>query len=136
VSRAIRTVACGRRFTAAADVTVSPTYLPDLADATLDLLMDGARGIWHLASTGAVTWAELAREAVRGARLDPRCVLEVPSAALGWIARRPPQSALGSARGILMPSLEKALGCCLDTLRSDPSAISAGSFLTRYRPPG
>lgn len=30
---------------------VAPTYLPDLADRVLDLLMDGASGIWHI--TGA-----------------------------------------------------------------------------------
>jgi len=136
VAQAIRAVACGRRFPAAADVTVSPTYLPDLADAVLDLLMDGERGVWHLASAGAVTWADFAREAVRGATLDPRRVLEVPSAELDWIARRPAQSALRSARGALMPPLEKALGRYLAARRSDPSVVSKGSFLTRYRPPG
>jgi len=136
LTRAIRTVASGRPFAAAADVTISPTYLPDLADATLDLLMDGERGIWHLASTGAVTWAELAREAVRGAALDPRRVLGVPGAELGWRARRPAQSTLRSGRGALMPPLDKAIGCYLGALRSPASEVAVGSFLTRYRPPG
>jgi dTDP-4-dehydrorhamnose reductase len=137
VAQAIRAVACDRRFPAAADVTVSPTYLPDLADAVLDLLMDGERGVWHLASVGAVTWADFAREAVRGARLDPRRVLEVPSAEVDWIARRPARSALRSARGASMPPLEKALGCYLAARRADLAATATtGSFLTRYRPPG
>ena len=40
---------CG--LTLPAGEEVAPTYLPDLADRVLDLLMDGASGIWHI--TGA-----------------------------------------------------------------------------------
>jgi dTDP-4-dehydrorhamnose reductase len=45
---ALRELSAGRSFSALADVTVSPTYVPDLAHATLDLLVDGATGcgIW------------------------------------------------------------------------------------------
>jgi dTDP-4-dehydrorhamnose reductase len=136
VAQAIGTVASGRRFAAASDVTVSPTYLPDLADAALDLLMDRERGVWHLASAGAVTWAELAREAVRRAALDARQVVEVPHAELGWSARRPARSALRSTRGALMPSLDKALERCLATIRAGDGDLASGAYLTRYRPPG
>ncbi len=136
VARAIRAVGLDRPFAAAADVTVSPTYLPDLADTTLDLLMDREKGVWHLASAGAVTWAEFAREAVRGAGLDSGRVLAVPGAELAWKARRPAQSVLRSGRGVPMPPLDEALGRCLDALASGASDISAGSYLTRYRPPG
>ena len=38
---------------AAADIVVSPTYVPDLVHATLDLLLDGETGLWHLANDGA-----------------------------------------------------------------------------------
>jgi dTDP-4-dehydrorhamnose reductase len=98
--------------------------------------MDRERGIWHLASSGAATWADLAREAVRGAALDSRKVLAVPNMELDWSARRPAQSALGSRRGALMPPLEAALARYLDTLKAPATDISTGSFLTRYRPPG
>ncbi|AWK89249.1 dTDP-4-dehydrorhamnose reductase (plasmid) [Azospirillum thermophilum] len=108
-ARAIRTVAGGRFFSAACDVTVSPTYLPDLVNVALDLLIDGERGIWHLANGGAVTWAEFARAAVRGAGLNPDRVLGVPAADLGWVARRPAYSVLASARGAGLPSVEHAL---------------------------
>jgi hypothetical protein len=30
-------------------------------NTSLDLLIDGERGVWHLANAGAVTWAELLR---------------------------------------------------------------------------
>ena len=109
-TRAIRAVASGRFFSAACDVIVSPTYLPDLVNVALDLLIDRERGVWHLANTGAVTWVEFARAAVRGAGLDPQQVLGVPAADLGWIARRPAYSVLHSGRGAGLPSLDHALG--------------------------
>jgi hypothetical protein len=63
-------------------------------------------------------------------------VLVVPSAEMGWVAQRPARSVLGSRRGILMPRLEDALGCYLDTYRADPpSGVLTGSFLTRQRAP-
>jgi dTDP-4-dehydrorhamnose reductase len=136
LTQAIRSVGAGQPFAAASDVTVSPTYLPDLADTTLDLLMDGERGIWHLASAGTVTWAELAREAVAGAALDASIVRAVQGAELGWRAPRPAQSALRSSRSALMPPLDRALGCYLGALRSGAGDIVTGAWLTRYRPPG
>ncbi|MGI4881446.1 MAG: hypothetical protein ACRYG4_28625 [Janthinobacterium lividum] len=38
---------------------MSPTYIPDLVDATLDLLIDGEVGVWHLSNPGRVSWLEL-----------------------------------------------------------------------------
>jgi hypothetical protein len=60
------------RGTAYDDQRVSPTYVPDLLHAPLDLLVDGEGGIFHLANAGEVSWAELARRAARLAGLDPR----------------------------------------------------------------
>ena len=37
----------GRPFLVAEDVTISPSYLPHLVTAALDLLIDGECGIWH-----------------------------------------------------------------------------------------
>ena len=48
----------------AADATVSPTYVPDLVHGTLDLLVDGERGVWHLSNAEPVTWADFARRAL------------------------------------------------------------------------
>lgn len=42
---------------AADDLVMSPTYVPDLVDAVLDLLLDGERGIWHLSNPAAMSWA-------------------------------------------------------------------------------
>ena len=35
---------------------MSPTYTPDVVHAALDLLIDGERGIWHLANQSAISW--------------------------------------------------------------------------------
>ena len=103
-------LARGEAFRAAGDGLVTPTYTPDLVDATLDLLIDGAEGVWHLANRSeGLSWADFARALARMAGLDERLVVEVPGAELGWIARRPARSALASERGQLMPPLEDAI---------------------------
>ena len=116
-ARTLRAAAQGREVAAACDVAVSPTYLPHLGDLALDLLIDGETGLVNLASAGAVTWAEFAREVVRGVGLDPSRVRPVPAAELGWLAPRPRQSVLRSARISAMPSLEHGIGCYVDAVR-------------------
>lgn len=110
VTRALRALRHGQRFFAAAE-TVSPTYVPDLAHACLDLLIDGADGVWHLATPGAVTRAELARLAARRAGLDESAVEVRPGELLGRSAPRPRYSVLGSERGLLLQPLADALEC-------------------------
>ena len=106
---ALRTLAEGRKFVAADDALVSPTYVPDLVGASLDLLIDGEQGIWHLSNEGAITWAELARSTARRAGLDPGLVEARPTALMQHAAPRPLYSVLASERGHLLPTLEDAL---------------------------
>lgn len=101
-------------WVAADDAVVSPTYLPDLADACLDLLIDGERGVWHLANAGALTWADFARLAAERGGYSPSLVRARPLAALSLAAPRPSYAALGSERGQLLPPLEDALGRYFD----------------------
>ncbi len=95
--------------TAVEDQIVSPTYVPDLVHAALDLLIDGESGIWHLANAGAVSWADLARRAARLAGYVPELIVGCPGAQLGRPAQRPQYSVLGSDRGMHLPSLDDAL---------------------------
>jgi dTDP-4-dehydrorhamnose reductase len=95
----------GSVFEAAADVTVSPTYIPDLADASLDLLVDAERGVWHLVNEGGVTWFEFARRLAERAGLDAALVAPVQRAA----SSRPAWHALATSRGQLLRSLDGAL---------------------------
>ena len=108
---------CGQRhcvnreiaFCAATDLVVSPTYVPDLVNASLDLLIDGAAGIWHLTNGEPLTWAELAMRAADCARLSARSLVCCRSAELDFVAKRPRYSALASSRSMLMPSLASSL---------------------------
>jgi dTDP-4-dehydrorhamnose reductase len=109
VTLALRALNEGRTFAAADDAVISPTYVPDLVNASLDLLIDDEQGIWHLANVGAITWADLARVAASVAGISSAGIKGRPTAALGFAAQRPRYSVLGSARGWLMPSLENAL---------------------------
>ncbi len=109
VTVARRELAAGRRFRALADVTVSPTYVPALVHAVLDLVVDGAGGVWHLANTGALTWAALARRVADADGSDASLIDAVPLAEFGLAAPRPQHVVLGSTRGMLLGPLENAI---------------------------
>jgi dTDP-4-dehydrorhamnose reductase len=106
---ALRELEAERMFVAANDLVVSPTYVPELVDTALDLLIDGESGIWHLANAGATTWSDFARMLAEAAGLDPELVHPRASAALAFVAVRPRYSALGTERGALLRSLPAAV---------------------------
>lgn len=120
LTQALASIANGVPVEAAADVWISPTYVPDLANVTLDLLIDGERGIWHLANSGAVAWAEFARLGAAAAGLNPDLVVPRQGTAMERAAR-PKFSVLSSERGNLMPPLESALSRYI-TERADAGA--------------
>ncbi len=109
VTQALESLRVGRRFVAAADTVVSPTYVPDLVHATLDLLIDAEAGVWHLSNRTGLTWAELARQAARAAGLDAELVDPRPAQDLDQGCRRPRYSVLGSERGEMLRDLDEAL---------------------------
>jgi dTDP-4-dehydrorhamnose reductase len=109
VTDALDSIIAGRTFRAAADVTVSLTYLPDLVHASLDLLIDGAAGLWHLANHGALTWAALAAQAAEQAGLNADRIEPCPLESLRLPAARPAYSVLGSIHGRLLPDLDDSL---------------------------
>jgi len=109
VALALEALRRGEPWCAAQDQCVSPTYVPDLVQAALDLLVDGERGLWHLTNRGAVSWARLAELSADAAGLDKGLIRSLPTAALGQVAARPRYSALASERALLMPTLEDAL---------------------------
>jgi len=109
VTIALDAIAGGGPFRAADDLTVSPTYVPDLVTTALDLLIDGASGMWHLANDGAVTWFDFAQRAASLAHLDPTRIVPCAADALGLAAPRPRYSVLASAHGRLMSPLDDSL---------------------------
>lgn len=99
---ALRTLSAGGAFVASAVELVSPTYVPDLVHATLDLMLDGEKGIWHLANEGEVSWNGFARWTADAANLDASLVHAPERAAPG-------NTALSSARGLILRPLEQAI---------------------------
>jgi dTDP-4-dehydrorhamnose reductase len=106
----LRRFAAGDPFDVAAHLRVSPTYVVDLVHASLDLLLDGAGGAWHLANRGDVSWADFARLVASKAGLPEDQVQRWYDRQLQQSAGLPVQSTvLGSQRAWLMPSLEHAV---------------------------
>ncbi|WP_084691229.1 family 1 glycosylhydrolase [Sphingomonas sp. SRS2] len=108
----------GRVFHAAEDQVVTPTYVPHLCNAVLDLVIDEADGVWHLTNTEALTWAEFARRIAQRCDLNAELIIPVAGRTLGWRATRPASTPLASERGMLMPTLSEALDCFAIELRS------------------
>lgn len=81
---------------------VSPTYVPDLVNVALDLLIDGGTGIWHMANVGEMSRRDLAAQAAVRAGFDPALLR-------GAEGLPKLNTALSTERGILMPHLESAL---------------------------
>jgi len=109
VSIALTELARGQPFVAASDITVTPTYVPDLVHESLNLLIDGECGLWHLANSTSLTWAELAHKAAQMAGMNTQYLQPRPASQLKTPATHPLFSALGSERGCLMPPLDDAL---------------------------
>lgn len=96
-------------FKAPEDHIISPTYVPDLVNACLDLLIDGEEGIWHITNPSEISWAKFAQTTAEMAQLNTSFIKTVPANEMGFIAERPSYSALSSERGILLPTLENAI---------------------------
>jgi len=109
VTQALAALDAGRPFAAASDQVVSPTYVPDLVNVCLDLLIDRECGLWHLTNGAALSWADLARRAAAAAGVDDALLEARTAAELGLRAPRPRNSAMSSERGLLLPSFDDAL---------------------------
>lgn len=109
VTQALDALDAGRQFAAARDQVVSPTYVPDLVNTCLDLLIDRECGLWHLTNGAAMSWADLARQACAAAGVDDSRLEERTTGELGPRAARPRNSAMSSERGLLLPSFDDAL---------------------------
>lgn len=102
VWNAMRALIAGDEVIASDVEIISPTYVPDLVHATLDLLLDGEKGLWHLANEGEVSWNGLAHWVADGVRLNTALIREPEP-------RAPANNALSSRRGLILRPLERAI---------------------------
>ncbi len=101
----------GQPFEASGEI-ISPTYVPHLVNAALDLLIDEESGIWHLSNNDAISWHDFAKEIALKAGFDDSMVRLSQS---NYRAPRPVYSAMTSERGLLMPSLRAAISEYIET---------------------
>ncbi|MGV3541405.1 MAG: family 1 glycosylhydrolase [Rufibacter sp.] len=131
VYHALRAIAHQQPFEAAQDTFVTPTYVPDLVNTTLDLLIDEASGIWHIANAGTYSWAELAETVAKVAGLAHQpWLLAKPQADFHLPALRPVNVPLGTSKRAVLPSVEDALRrflhACEIPFRSDFPVVEEG----------
>jgi len=114
----------GEPFVASGHDRVSPTYLPDLVHAVLDLLVDGEAGVWHLANAGRLSWYEFGRRIAAVVDLDESLVVPGDAGGLGWRAPRPADVALTSERGQLLPGIDQAIESFASSYRAQARAVT------------
>ena len=89
---------------------ISPAYLPEVIHHSLDLLLDEAYGIWHLANVGEVSWADFARKMAHQTGGEKTGIED-------WYRRQQEKSlgkttlstAMSSEKAILMSGLDEAI---------------------------
>ncbi len=113
ITKTLQTLARNDEVFAPNDMFVSPTYVPDLANECLNLLIDEENGIVHLTNEGEVTWEEFALMAAESARdklkINPNLIRGIKTEDLNLRARRPRRSTLCSEKHNRLSSLADAL---------------------------
>jgi dTDP-4-dehydrorhamnose reductase len=112
--RILLALLAGQRIAAPIDVTVSPSLASDVFHAALDLLIDGATGVWHVVNAGATSWWEFGRLAADMVGADPDLVEATYARDLPETAVAPRYRALTSERGWTTRPLEMALRAHLE----------------------
>lgn len=79
------------------DQVLSPTFTADLARKTKELIEQEAVGLFHVANAGECSWFEFARGALELAGVEAK-MERISTEQMNQRARRPPYSALASAR--------------------------------------
>lgn len=105
-----------RQVNVAQDVVVSFTYIPDLVQASLNLLLDDECGVFHAANQGQITYADFARQLARMADFDPSLIKGVAAAQLQKQAPIVYNRAIQSEKGVCLPPLANALQHYLDVM--------------------
>ena len=81
--------------------------MPDLVHASLDLMLDDEKGIWHLTNQGAVSWHELACEIADLAKVESGRVIRAKGT-------KKADTSLSSKRGLMLRPLGRALSDFID----------------------
>jgi dTDP-4-dehydrorhamnose reductase len=94
------------------DLKISPTYVPDLVNSSLDLLIDDEEGIVHLVNPSEITWLDFLKKALDKFKLLKQYSHLITSTefnVLKLTSKRPSYSVLGSYRHNYLPELDDAI---------------------------
>jgi dTDP-4-dehydrorhamnose reductase len=121
IDRILDTIRQGQPARVFADRTVTPSYVVDVADATLKIIQSRlASGVYHCVNSGTTTWLGVAEEAGRLLSLQPTLV-PVEAASISFPAKRPRYCALSNEKlravGVQMPDWRDALARYVSGLR-------------------
>jgi dTDP-4-dehydrorhamnose reductase len=113
VDRIVQAIAEGREAKVFVDRTVSPSYVVDVAAATMDVVERGEPGLYHCVGTGFSTWHELAQEIARIMRKEREArIVPISVADVSLRAPRPQFAALTNhklTKITAMPTWQDAL---------------------------
>lgn len=99
VDKIIDALAAGREARVFVDRVVSPSYVEDVAAATVESLARHIPyGLYHCVNAGATTWEQLGREIARLGGFDARLLMPVAVAEVVMKAKRPVFCALSPRR--------------------------------------
>ncbi len=110
----LENILAGRPVMAFSDRSVSPSYVLDVAAATLAAIERPIPfGLYHCVNSGATTWSALARELARLAGRPGAEILDTKMADLTMRVRRPLNAAMSNEKlksaGVAMPAWQDAL---------------------------
>jgi dTDP-4-dehydrorhamnose reductase len=114
VDQILKKLAEGSEVRAFADRTVTPSYVHDVAHASLTIVERRIpSGVYHCVNTGVTDWLTLAREVAAAAGVSDPHIVPVNMADLTMRVPRPLNAALSNAKlataGITMPTWQDAI---------------------------
>lgn len=113
ISWVIRNLSEGKAVKVASDLITTPTFIDDLAHATLVLLQKKCRGIYHVAGATALSCYEMALYIAQKWGFDTALIHPVQRRELPWKAARAERATLNISKlqreGIMMSTFEQGM---------------------------
>lgn len=123
VARLYDALKAGKEFKAPSDQSYTPTYVFDLAGATLKLVEKGAKGAIHAAGPDFISRLDFAKAAAEELGLDSSLIKEVKTEDLAQKAYRPSKGGLKCAKlasfGVKMRGIRE----CLSDMRETQETV-------------
>ncbi len=121
VDRIVDAVRAGQQAAVFSDRVVSPSFVPDVVDASAFMLRTRpASGVYHCVNSGHATWLEVGQEIVKRIGASEALLKPVSVHDVALRAARPQFAALSNSKlaaaGYDMPTWQDAIGRYLDLL--------------------